>query len=139
AINAVSKLHGEVTRNMFAPLWPGTPSEERPVRAITNGVHVPSWVASELAQLFERHLSPAWRDQYEDPAFWRRTQDIPDTDLWHARCTLRLYLFRSISERARRRWTEDQAAARVLAAGVMLDPETLTIGFARRFTGYKRP
>jgi starch phosphorylase len=139
-VNAVSQLHGEVTRTMFAPLWPDVEPGKRPVATITNGVHVPSWVAGTLARMFERHLSPAWREQYEDPAFWRRILDIPDEDLWAAREALRAYLVQFVRERARQRWTEDQAAAsRIMAAGVMLDPEPLTIGFARRFTGYKRP
>jgi len=139
AINAVSQLHGQVTRDMFASLWPGTPSDERPVGAITNGVHVPTWVSGELARLFERHLSSAWRDQYEDPKFWARILDIPDTDLWAARQALRTYLFQFLRERARERWIDDQAGSRVVAGGAMLDPHALTIGFARRFTGYKRP
>ncbi len=84
-INAVSELHGTVTREMFAPLWPDEPPGDRPVGAITNGVHVPTWVAGELGRLFERHLSAAWREQYEDPAFWARILDIPDEDLWAAR------------------------------------------------------
>ena len=67
AINAVSELHGDVTREMFAPLWPDLEPGDRPVGTITNGVHVPTWVATDLGQLFERHLSPAWREQYEDP------------------------------------------------------------------------
>jgi starch phosphorylase len=90
--------------------------------------------------LFERHLSPAWREQYEDPAFWARILEIPDEELWAARGRLRAALFQFVRERARQRWTADQAgAARVVAAGAILDPTALTIGFARRFTGYKRP
>ena len=140
AVNAVSELHGMVTRDMFAPLWPDLPPNDRPIGAITNGVHVPSWMSGELGQLLERHLSSAWREQYEDPAFWARILDIPDEDLWAAREQLRAHLFQFIRERARQRWTADQAgAARVVASGAMLDPTALTIGFARRFTGYKRP
>jgi starch phosphorylase len=140
AINAVSQLHGQVTRDMFAPLWPDRPADERPVGAITNGVHVPTWISGEMSRLFERHLSSAWRDQYEDPAFWARILEIPDEDLWAARDALRHYLFSFIRERVRGRWTEEQGgAARVIAGGAMLDPYALTIGFARRFTGYKRP
>jgi starch phosphorylase len=136
----VSALHGRVTRDMFAPLWPDVAESERPVRTITNGVHVPTWVAADLAALFERHLSPAWRDQYEDPGFWSRILDIPDEEIWAVRSRLRTNLFQFIRERARQRWTNDQAgAARVVASGAMLDPTALTIGFARRFTGYKRP
>jgi starch phosphorylase len=133
-------LHGVVTREMFAPLWPESPIGDRPVGAITNGVHVPTWMAAELGTLFERHLSPAWRDQYEDPAFWARILEIPDEELWAARGRLRAALFQFVRERARQRWTADQAgAARVVASGAILDPTALTIGFARRFTGYKRP
>jgi starch phosphorylase len=140
AINAVSQLHGKVTRDMFAPLWPDMPADDRPVGTVTNGVHVPTWMAAELGRLFERQLSPAWQDQYQDPAFWARVLDIPDEDLWQARQALRAALFQFIRERARQRWTADQAGASgVVASGVLLDPRALTIGFARRFTGYKRP
>jgi glycogen phosphorylase len=139
-INAVSQLHGEVTRQMFTPLWKELPEGERQVDTITNGVHVPTWVSGELARLFERHLSVAWRDQYEDPQFWSRILEIPDEDLWAAREALRAALFQFIRERARQRWTDEPSAvARVLTFGAMLDPNALTIGFARRFTGYKRP
>jgi starch phosphorylase len=140
AINAVSALHGVVTRDMFAPLWPDRAADERPVGAITNGVHVPTWMSSALGELFERHLSPAWREQYEDPATWARVADIPDEEIWDAREELRAALFQFVRDRARQRWSADQAgAARVVASGAMLDPTALTIGFARRFTGYKRP
>jgi starch phosphorylase len=139
-INAVSQLHADVTRAMFAPLWPDRPASEAPVRALTNGVHVPTWVAAEIAHLFERYIGPDWQEQYEDASIWRRVLDIPDEELWAARRALRAYLFQFIRERARDRWMDDRAsAARIVAAGVMLDPGALTIGFARRFTGYKRP
>jgi len=140
AINAVSQLHGKVTREMFQPLWPSLPENERPVGAITNGVHVPTWMSGELSRLFERHLSTAWREQYEDPALWARILEIPDEEWWAARLALRAYLFQFIRERARERWIADSVGAgRVVAGGVMLDPNALTIGFARRFTPYKRP
>jgi len=140
AINAVSQLHGEVTREMFTPLWPGTTAADRPIGAITNGVHVPSWVANEMSGLYERHLSVKWREHQDEDAFWQRLVELPDEELWSARKALRAVLFQFVRERARVRWTEDQAGApRVVAGGVMLDPDALTIGFARRFTGYKRP
>src|SRR5262249_16291311 len=104
AINAVSQLHGQVTREMFAPLWPDLPAEQRPVGTITNGVHVPTWVAAGLGTLFEKHLSPAWRDQYEDPGFWSRILEIPDEELWEVRQALRAHLFQFIRERSRQRW-----------------------------------
>ncbi|MEZ5319366.1 MAG: alpha-glucan family phosphorylase [Vicinamibacterales bacterium] len=140
AINGVSELHGVVTREMFAPLWPDMPPADRPVGTVTNGVHVPTWMSAEMARLFERQLSPAWQDQYEDPDFWARILEIPDEDFWAARRNLRAALFRFIRERVRDRWSIDHAGPnRVVAGGAMLDPEALTIGFARRFTSYKRP
>jgi glycogen phosphorylase len=140
SVNAVSQLHGQVTRDMWGPIWPGTPDEERPVRAITNGVHTPTWLSAEMTRLFDDHLDPDWRERHDDPALWARILDISDEDLWGARQALRNYLFAFIRERARQRWKEERVSvARVVAAGTLLDPNALTIGFARRFTGYKRP
>jgi glycogen phosphorylase len=140
AINAVSRAHGEVTREMFAPLWPDLADGDRPIGSLTNGVHVPTWVSPRMARLFEDHLGPGWREQYEDPAFWSRVLEIPDAELWAARQELRAFLFRFVRERARRRWVDNQSSpSLVVSAGAMLDPQALTIGFARRFTGYKRP
>ena len=140
AVNAVSQLHGKVTRDMWGPIWPGVPDEQRPVRAITNGIHVPTWLAAEMSRLFDDHLGADWHERHDDPALWQRIDDIPDEVLWQARQALRNYLFAFIRERARSRWKEEHvSAARVVAAGTLLDPSALTIGFARRFTGYKRP
>jgi starch phosphorylase len=140
AINGVSHLHGEVTRKMWQPIWPGTPLEEVPVRAITNGVHVPTWVSWEIGTLLERHLGPDWHDRHDDQAFVDRVLQIPDEELWAARQALRTFPFNFIRERARGRWTHEGAGtARMVAAGTLFDQNTLTIGFARRFTSYKRP
>jgi len=138
--NAVSQLHGEVTRAMFAPMWPDIPEAQRPVAAVTNGVHVPTWIASELGDLFTRHLGPEWLERHDEPALWDGILGIPDEELWNCRQALRRYLFTFVRERARQRWMEDRVGIpRVVAAGTLLEPEALTIGFARRFTGYKRP
>ena len=140
AINGVSQLHAEVTRTMFETLWPDPPTSHERIKAITNGVHVPTWASGPISRLMERHLSVAWREQYEDPQHWNRVAEIPDDEMLAAREELRSALFQFIRERARQRWTDDQAgASRVVALGAMLDPMALTIGFARRFTGYKRP
>ena len=140
AVNAVSQLHGQVTRDMWGPIWPGVPDDQRPVRAITNGIHMPTWLSSEMTRLFDDHLDGGWRDRHDDPSIWNGILDIPDEELWAARQALRNYLFAFIRERARSRWRDERvSAARVLAAGTLLDPNALTIGFARRFTGYKRP
>ena len=140
AINGVSQLHGEVTKQMWQPIWPGVPYEQLPVNFITNGVHVPTWISAEIGSLLERHLGPDWLDRHDDPALADRVMAIPDEELWAARQALRTFLFNFVRERARNRWTSEGAsAARVVAAGTMLDQNTLTIGFARRFTAYKRP
>jgi glycogen phosphorylase len=140
ATNGVSKLHGEVTRRMFAPMWPGVPEAERPVTSVTNGVHVPTWISGEMADLFARHLGSDWREHQDDPELWDGILAIPDEELWTVRQSLRRYLFVFVRERARHRWVEERVGIpRVVAAGTLLDPEALTVGFARRFTGYKRP
>ncbi len=139
AVNAVSKLHADVTRSMWAPLWKVRP-DEAPVGAVTNGVHVPTWLSADLSGLFDRHLGRDWMDRLDDPALWDRVLDIPDDQLWAIRTALRHHLFAFIREQARGLWTDDRASAsRIVAAGSLLDNNTLTIGFARRFTGYKRP
>jgi glycogen phosphorylase len=140
SVNAVSQLHGQVTRDMWGPIWPGVADADRPVRAITNGVHAPTWLSAEMTRLFDEYLPAGWRDRHDDPAAWAPILEIPDEALWAVRQSLRQYLFAFIRERARARWKEEHvSAARVVAAGTLLDPNALTIGFARRFTGYKRP
>jgi len=138
--NAVSLLHGEVTRAMFAPMWPDVPEASRPVTSVTNGVHVPTWIASELSTLFATYLGPDWLDRHDDPSLWDNVLAIPDEELWRVRASLRRYLFNFVRERARTRWIEEHVGIpRVVAAGTLLDSDVLTLGFARRFTGYKRP
>src|SRR5687767_10958085 len=140
AVNGVSQLHGEVTKQMWHSIWPDVPHEKLPVRFITNGVHVPTWMSSEIGGLLEKYLGADWLEHHDDQAVADRVMDIPDEELWAARQSLRQFLFNFIRERARNRWTaESVAAARIVAAGTMFDSNTLTIGFARRFTGYKRP
>ena len=138
-VNAVSHMHGEVTRAMWAPLWPGVSEDARPVASVTNGVHLPTWISGEIADLFTTHLGSDWLDRHDDPAMWQGVLAIPDAELWAVRQALRRYLFAFVRERARQRWMVERVGApRVLAAGTLLNPDTLTIGFARRFTGYKR-
>lgn len=140
AINGVSRVHGRVTREMWGPIWPGVPESGRPVKTVTNGIHVSTWIAPDMAKLFERHLGKDWQDQHDELDFWDRILMIPDEELWAVREALRGYLIAFVRERARQLWTQEQVtAARVVAAGTLLDPAALTIGFARRFTDYKRP
>jgi starch phosphorylase len=139
-VNAVSELHAHVTRSMWAPMWPGTAEADRPVGFITNGVHAPTWIAADLADLFSKYLGSSWLERHDDRALWDGVLAIPDEELWNVRRALRRYLFAFVRERARERWTvEHVGTPRIVAAGTLLDPEALTIGFARRFAGYKRP
>ena len=141
-VNAVSQIHTRVTSDMWAPIWPeiDTTGDRAPVRTVTNGVHLTSWVAPELGHLFDQYLGDDWQSRQDEPAVWDRIFDIPDQELWAARQALRTYLFAFIRERARERWTEERVSTgRVVAGGTLLNPAALTIGFARRFTGYKRP
>ena len=138
-VNAVSKLHGEVTRGMW-DIWPGVAEANRPVSYVTNGVHVPTWMAAELVDLFTKHFGTDWRARQDDPALWDSVLSIPDEELWAVRQSLRRHLFAFVRERARTRWIDEHVGTpRIVAAGTLLDPAALTIGFARRFTGYKRP
>src|SRR6266581_153222 len=139
SVNGVSKLHGEVTKQMWQSIWPGTSYDALPVKSVTNGVHVPTWISSEIEALFEEYLGPDWIERHDDPALVERVLSIPDEKLWSACQTLRSYLLNFVRERARQKWSAQAAASRVVAAGTMFDQNTLTIGFARRFTSYKRP
>jgi starch phosphorylase len=138
-INAVSVLHGTVTRSMWEGLWPGTPEPERPVSSVTNGVHASTWIAADVADLFARHLGSDWLERQDDPQMWDGVLAIPDAELWACRQGLRRYLFTFVRDRARQRWAvEHVGTPRIVAAGTLLEPDSLTIGFARRFAGYKR-
>ncbi len=140
SINAVSKRHRQVTSDMWAPLWPGVPDEQRPLRAVTNGVHVPTWIAPAMSDLFARWLGSDWKDRHDDPGFWDQISQIPDEEFWAARQLLRNHLLNFVRERCRNGWRgEASSPVQVLASGTLLDPYVLTIGFARRFTEYKRP
>src|SRR5918996_222347 len=124
AVNGVSRVHGHVTREMWAPIWPRVPESERPVRVVTNGIHVFSWIAPDLAKLFERYLGVGWRERHDEPSFWDKICTIPDEELWAVRQALRSYLIAFIRERARKLWLEERASTgRVVAAGEPIHPE----------------
>lgn len=138
-INGVSKLHGIISRNMWKHLYPGLPRFEIPIVHITNGVHTNTWISNEFAALFDRYIGPQWKEEPENQTIWQRVKEIPDAELWrsHERRRERLVAFvrkrlRQQLERAGATRTEIEQAEEVL------DPEALTIGFARRFAEYKR-
>jgi glycogen phosphorylase len=137
--NAVSRLHRQVSQEMFHDLWPQLPVWEVPITSITNGVHIPSWLSGDLGSLYDQYLQPDWRERFNDPGIWEQVKDIPDEELLeaHRRRKRRLISF------VRARQTESAlrrhaSAAEVRRAGEVLDPNAFTIGFARRFATYKR-
>ena len=108
--------------------------------SIAPGVHVASWIPRELATLFDRYVGGDWRDRQDDAAAWNVIREAPDEELWAVRQRLRGYLVEFARERARRRWSREQASGtRIVALGTLLDPAVLTIGFGRRFTEEARP
>ncbi len=139
--NAVSRRHGEVAREMWQGLWPGKEKDDIPIAAITNGVHLPSWLEPiHLQPLLDRYLGAAWVAHQDRPGVWEMVDEIPDDELWTLHRRLKAALLGQIDQRARRRWQQDRvAASNVIAFGALLDPDVLTLGFARRFTSYKRP
>jgi starch phosphorylase len=137
--NAVSALHGHVSRRMWAHLWPWRVEEEIPIGHITNGVHIPSWLAWQMQQLYDRHFPPDWFAQMGEPQVWQKIHSVDPGELWETHHALKnllvAFVRRRISRQCRRRGESDEA---VEAARNMLDPNILTIGFARRFATYKR-
>ncbi len=137
--NAVSALHGEVSRKLFAEVWKGIPESEVPITDITNGIHTRSWISEEMADLYDRYLGPKWSEEVGDQNVWKRVEEIPDEELWriHERRRERLVAFC----RSRYRQSLERRgglSSELKEASEILDPEALTIGFARRVATYKR-
>jgi starch phosphorylase len=137
--NAVSELHGEVSRQMWRFLWNNRSKENVPITHITNGVHTGTWLARRLRHLYDRYLGPDWLEHVADPDVWELVNNIPDEQLWAIRRHLKRKLVAYVRERARELWLKGGAhPVQVVASGVLLDPYVLTIGFSRRFAPYKR-
>jgi starch phosphorylase len=137
--NGVSRLHGEVSRKMWQKLWPGLPDCEIPITSITNGVHTRSWLSPETALIYDRYLGVQWEAKPTDYAIWKRVDNIPDTELWRTAERARSRLVHFARERLRVQLDHRGATpAEIAKANEVLDPEAMTIGFARRFATYKR-
>lgn len=137
--NGVSQLHGRVSRQMWHSMWPDRTEDEVPITHITNGVHSPTWIAPEMNRLFAKYLGHDWLSKHDDPTLWERIHDIPDAEFWQVHQGLKHKLFNFMRERVRKDWILETAGpTRVLTAGTLLNPDALTIGFARRFATYKR-
>jgi glycogen phosphorylase len=136
--NGVSRLHGEVSRNMWQFVWPHLTSENIPISHVTNGVHTRTWLAPELDELFKQVLGTDWYNSLDDPALWSSLHDV-DAQLWEVRRVVKRRLIQFIRRRAVERLKRlNSSPEDIQAAGHMLDPDALTIGFARRFATYKR-
>lgn len=137
--NAVSELHGQVSRKMWSFLWPNLKVENVPIGYVTNGVHTGTWLARRMGLLFSKHLGSDWVDRLDDQTMWENVVNIPDDELWEVRRHLKNKLVNFANERTRMQWRNGTlTASQVVAGGVFLEPYSLTIGFARRFATYKR-
>ena len=136
--NGVSKLHGEVSRGLWKDVWTGVPEHEVPITSVTNGIHTKTWLAPEFLELYNKYLGD-WEENLTNEDFWRRVIDIPDAVLWDAHQQLKLRLVQFVRDRVKaQRERMGESPESIRAANRILDPEILTIGFARRFATYKR-
>ncbi|MDR1546950.1 MAG: alpha-glucan family phosphorylase [Deltaproteobacteria bacterium] len=137
--NGVSKLHGLVSRQMWQNIWPKTPVEDTPIDSVTNGVHVSTWASREISRLYSRYLGQDWKEDPDPEHVWEFVSQIPLSELWRAHCHCRESLV-AFARRAQHRQLKRQGApaSSLQKAMELLSPDTLTIGFARRFATYKR-
>jgi starch phosphorylase len=139
AHNAVSELHGHVSRRMWNHLWSDRKVDDVPITHVTNGVHTGTWMARRIRVLLDRHLGKDWITRIDDLDLWAQIDRVPDQELWQVRSHLKRKLIFYILNRVRNRWIlGGYHPVQVVASGALLDPYALTIGFARRFATYKR-
>ena len=137
--NGVSWLHGEVSKKMFAPVWPGYLPEELHVDYVTNGVHMPTWAASEWKEVYNAKFPEGWWKDQSNLNMWKAYADIPDEEIWATRMVLKQKLIDYIKVQFREDWMKSQGdPARIVRALNEMNPKTLIIGFGRRFATYKR-
>ena len=137
--NAVSKLHRHVSQEMWQPLWDMLPSWEVPITSITNGIHLPTWINGDLSIVYDQYLQPDWRERYQEPQTWDLVREIPESELWEVRRKRKRLLVTFVRNRVSEAAVARKAsAAELRRLSDVLDPDALTIGFARRFATYKR-
>ncbi len=138
--NAVSELHGHVSRKMWNFLWPEAKDEDDvPITYVTNGVHTANWMSRRLRVLLSKYLGEDWMERLDEPGIWSKLSDVPAEELWAVRMHQKRKLAFYLRDRVRDRWTHGGFhPVQVVASGVLLNPYALTIGFARRFATYKR-
>jgi starch phosphorylase len=138
--NCVSKRHQEVTSQMWRHLWPTLSEEEIPIDYVTNGIHVPTWIDRRLGNIiFNQYLGRDWLEKHDNPFIWELIDEIPDDVIWKQHGRMKRALINKIKDRARMKWRDPESDSRtIMAFGTLLDPQVLTLGFARRFASYKR-
>ena len=137
--NGVSKLHGEVSRELFSDVWPNIAQDESPIDYVTNGVHTCSWLSPRIKELYNDYLSPYWQDKIHLQSTWDKVDNIPDERLWEAHCARKQRLIKLIKENVTTRFLNNGVGYDQINEVVnSLNPKALTIGFARRFATYKR-
>lgn len=137
--NAVSSLHGVISRRMWANLWPWRVEEEIPIGHITNGVHIPSWLAFNMLQLYDRHFPAGWILRMGEPEVWQMIHQVDPGELWETHNALKNQLLAFVRRRVSRQCRRRSESEEMVEAGrTVLDPHVLTIGFGRRFATYKR-
>ena len=137
--NGVSWLHGEVSKKMFAPVWPGYFPEELHVSYVTNGVHMPTWAASEWKAIYKQYLPAEWMGDQSNLKMWKPFAEIPDEVIWNTRMSLKRKMMDYIKEQFREDWMKNQGdPGRIVRALNEMNPNNLIIGFGRRFATYKR-
>ncbi|MDR2443414.1 MAG: alpha-glucan family phosphorylase [Deltaproteobacteria bacterium] len=137
--NGVSKLHGLVSRNIWQNIWPRTPVQDTPIDSVTNGVHISTWASREIARLYTRYLGQDWKEDPDPEHIWEFISQIPLSELWRAHCHCRERLIAFARRRQFSQLKSQGATADVVHKAMELfSPDTLTIGFARRFATYKR-
>ncbi|MDZ4745601.1 MAG: alpha-glucan family phosphorylase [bacterium] len=136
--NGVSELHGHVSRSMWKNVWPHVRLNEVPIGYVTNGVHTPTWVASEIAELYDRYLGLQWRTEPHEPDAWANVDSIPSMELWRVHQRRRERLVLGAREHILHKHEESLTQEQINSIHEHLDPDVLTIGFARRFASYKR-
>ncbi|MCD4848567.1 MAG: alpha-glucan family phosphorylase [Candidatus Aegiribacteria sp.] len=136
--NGVSELHGRISREIWKDVWPSLPEADTPIAHVTNGIHPESWVSDEMVKLLSRYVGPRWSSNKTDSAAWKKIDKVPDSELWPAHTRMRERLV----SWSRNRWENQIKRMGLLKPHLedipVLDPEILTIGFARRFASYKR-
>ncbi|HOJ12723.1 MAG TPA: alpha-glucan family phosphorylase [Clostridiales bacterium] len=137
--NGVSELHGAVTRNIYNNLWPGVPEDEVPIIHITNGIHTTSWLSASLEKLFDKYIGKEWQEKISEKSIWQNIDKVPDNQLWSIHIQLKNELIVYLREKIKlQRISNGCSPENIRETDHLLDPDALTIGFARRFATYKR-